>query len=437
MNKKIFIFTALFFTINAHASVSQEKYKQAFRAYKSKDYVKSFDLFSSFYLTRLSDKRVNYFLGRSAYKTQHYETALAAFERVSMLDPSNIRNQLEMARTYFKLKMFEDAESIFKSVLAIKNLPQNVRENIEFYLSRVAVAEQKSFTYIGFSASWVYDSNVNYGSSEDEYFLVPFGGYLGTSPAISDSAKEYSIDLTNIYDIGSQNGFAIVNKAMAYVKKYNEQETYNIAYYSYIPSIMYKKRSFTAELSLGLDMLTLADKEYLKSYSVTPRVEWMNTSTLKSMIHLKYQSKYFQQEAQQDSVHREVSLGLQKMLSSRSLMQVNLVGVQEMKTRKIFKSIYTNYKEYKLNLSYMNQFSSIFGMQLSTEVYNRKYEDKSTLFKNPLREDKSGSVNAGFTTNIIYGIRANIKATYAMVKSNQAVYSYKKHTFTIGLGKTF
>ena len=108
-----------------------------------------------------------------------------------------------------------------------------------------------------------------------------------------------------------------------------------------------------------------------------------------------------------------------------------------MKTREIFKSIYTNYKEYKLNLSYINQFSSMFGMQLSTEVYNRKYEDKSTLFKNPLREDKSGSVNAGFTTNIIYGIRANIKATYAMVKSNQAVYSYKKHTFTVGLSKSF
>ncbi|CAI6146612.1 MAG: hypothetical protein SPLUMA1_SPLUMAMAG1_00328 [uncultured Sulfurimonas sp.] len=70
-------------------------------------------MFSTLYFSKLSDAKLNFYLGGSAYETGHYEMALATFERVEILDSGNLRNKLEMARTFFMLKMYEDSESTF------------------------------------------------------------------------------------------------------------------------------------------------------------------------------------------------------------------------------------------------------------------------------------------------------------------------------------
>jgi tetratricopeptide (TPR) repeat protein len=139
------------------------QYSKALQAYKAKNFGTSYEIFSKLYLSRLSDAKLNFYFGRSAYETGHYEVALAAFERVEMLDPGNLRNRLEMARIYYMLKMYEDAELAFKEVLANPNIPQNVRTNIELYLSRATKAQKKSFTYATVNLDFLYDSNVNYG----------------------------------------------------------------------------------------------------------------------------------------------------------------------------------------------------------------------------------------------------------------------------------
>ncbi|NPA59926.1 MAG: hypothetical protein GXO30_05620, partial [Epsilonproteobacteria bacterium] len=125
----------------------KSQYTEAYKAYKAKNFSVSYDIFSKLYLTELSDAKLNFYLGRSAYETGHYSIALAAFERVEMLDGGNLRNKLEKARTYFMLKMYEDAENSFEEVLKNPNIPQNVRTNIEMYLSKVKGVQKKSFTY--------------------------------------------------------------------------------------------------------------------------------------------------------------------------------------------------------------------------------------------------------------------------------------------------
>lgn len=89
---------SVFTYLNADESLQRE-YKVAVQSYKAHDFSTSYKLLSKLYITRLSDANLNFYLGRSAYETGHYEMALAAFERVQMLEPSNLRNRLEMGRT--------------------------------------------------------------------------------------------------------------------------------------------------------------------------------------------------------------------------------------------------------------------------------------------------------------------------------------------------
>jgi tetratricopeptide (TPR) repeat protein len=446
--KYILLPTILAFIINLQASVLQDKYQEALLAYKAKKFEESFNLFSSIYIQRLSDKRLNFYFGRSAFETGHYETALAAFERVSILDPDNIRNTLEMARTYFMLQMFEDSERLFRSALAHSDLPLKIRNNIELYLAEITADHKQSYTYLSLSTNWVYDSNVNYGSSKDKYYNALLGIDLDTTSPISDSAKEFSVGFTNIYIINPKGGFAIRNSLTAYKKEYETEKTYDVLYLGYAPSFIYRNARYSLGLNLNFDTLTLNDVDFLHTYSISSTFGLNHSSTLSSLYSFKFQSKYFQQDAQIGVLENSTSLdtnryeliyGLQKVLSPSSQMQINLIGTKESDTRSRgnFVSIYANFEEYKLNMTYAKQFSSIFAIQLLAETYKRKYKDKSTIFTHQLREDDEQSLSIVFNTNVVYGIKANLKASYTTIDSNQEIFAYEKNTLALGLNKTF
>jgi hypothetical protein len=432
--KKIIIAMIFMLPLHILALDIEQTYLQAMNAYKTKDYQTSYELFSKLYLTKLSDTSLNFNLGVSAYETGHYEVALAAFERVEMLQPTNLRNKLEMARTYFMLKMYEDSELLFKEVLANPMIPENVRKNIELYLSKVTKVQEKSFTYVTIEMDAVYDSNVNYGSIDDTYNIG--NSAYPTADEKSDMALQLSADIVNIYDIGEANGFAIKNRISGYLKNYKEEKAYDISYIGYSPSLVYKYTKYTAEMVLGANIMSLGGESYLQTLSVMPRFEYTHTNTLVSSAYLKYQKKSFLQDAQYDldSKHYEISYGLQDILSPRSYAQVNVSAIMEKKDHG--RRIDVDYKEYALDALYANQFTPTYGAEFYAEIKNRKYDDYSTLFSST-RDDVSKSVSATLNVKILETLRLRVKALYNRVDSNQNVFSYQKYAVSAGIVKTF
>ncbi len=416
------------------SEISELEYNKAVKAYKAKDFKSSYAIFSKIYLNKLSDSKANFYFGRSAFETGNYEAALAAFERVEMLDPSNLGNKLQMARTYFMLKMYEDSELAFKEVLDNPNIPQNVRTNIELYLSKVSKVQQKSFTYATINLDWLYDSNVNYG---------PIGGDYETDsstfPASEDSDTAFQLygDIVNIYDIGAKNGFAIKNRAKIFLKDYQSLDAYDVKYFSYTPSILYKETKFLTELVLGFDILSLGNKEYLRSYSIYPRYEYSHTNTFRSISHLKYMAKNFTQQAQidLDSDHYELAYALQKILSPRSYIQSTITVLAERKVRGT--RIDVDYDEFRINLVYAKQFTAIYGTELYAEYRRRGYLDAATTNYSNKRVDNAGTAVATINAKIMRTLRLHLKGSYNRVESNQDRFTYHKYTVTAGLNKTF
>jgi len=428
MKKTIVLVFILLFNISAFASTVdvsiQQQYISAKKAYKKKNFKKSYKILSKLYLTKLSDKELNFYLGRSAYETGHYEIALAAYERVQMMDSGNVRNKLEMARTYFMLKMFEDSEALFKDILKNPNLPDNVRRNVEIYVSKVAGAQKKSFTYATINVDWMYDSNVEYGGSTTVF---------GKIPATSDQALQISADLVNLYDIGDKNGFAIRNKISFYMKDYQDMNDFDVQYLGYTPSLVYSEAKYTAEFAIGMDILTLGADDYLHTLSFMPKFEYSHSTTLRSIAYFKFMKKFFQQSAFKnlDASHYELSYGLQKILSPKSYTQVNLVALTESDDGSTPSgNDIVNYDEYKINAVYANQLTATYGAEVYAEYLGRNYDNYD-------RDDHGGTISATFNAKIIWDMRLNIKAMYNQIESNQDAFSYKKHTFTAGINKTF
>jgi len=423
----------IFTHLNADDAL-QKQYKLAIQSYKAHDFSTSYKLLSKLYITKLSDVNLNFYLGRCAYETGHYEIALAAFERVQMLEPSNLRSKLEMGRTYFMLKMYEDAQLAFKEVLQNPNIPTNVRNNIELYLSKVEKVQQKSFTHATIQADWLYDSNVNYGSLDSEY-----NTNVGTLPATSeqsDSALQVIGDITNIYDIGEKNGFAIKNKFVAYMKDYRDMDAFDMQYISYTPSLIYSYTKHFLELAVGIDDLRLGKQNYLKSTYLIPRYQYAHTTALRSIAYFKYQRKSFQRASEYDLDlnHYELSYALQKILSPRSYIQATLTGIKEKKLHGT--RIDVDYNEYRADIAYAKQFTPVYGTELSARYRKRNYADFSTLL-NSTRSDDGITVGITLNAKILQTLTLHIKDTYNRVDSNQAPFTYKKNTIMLGVIKTF
>ncbi|MCF6310247.1 MAG: tetratricopeptide repeat protein [Sulfurimonas sp.] len=435
------IFIIFLFTISICLQASQvdveqnieTNYTKGMEYYKSNDFKNSYQLFKKIYLKKLSDIKFNFCFGRSAYESGHYETALGAFERVEMQDGSNLRNKLEMARTYYMLKMYEDSQNAYLEVLANPDIPKNIRTNIELALSRVSKVQKRSFTYATVMADVIYDSNVNYGSLGDYEFG---GSNFGKIKELDSTALQIYANVTNIYDIGKKNGFAVKNSFSFYLKDYNEYNAYDIIYLTYNPSLLYKVTKYTMELVLGVDTLELDKKKYLSTASVMPKFEYNHSPTLRSITHFKYQHKKFSREAQQnlDARRLEASYGLQDILTPRSFLQGNIFIINEHKLRG--SNIYVNFNEYKINTSYANQFTSTYSFDAYAELRNRKYKDYSSGFSS-IRSDFGGTANFGLTMKLMPTLRLKLGTSFEYIESNQERFSYKKYTASAGIIKTF
>lgn len=432
--KKMLIIILLTIPLHLLAVEQKEIYIQATDAYKAKDFKTSYALFSKLYITNLSDANLNFMLGVSAYEIGNYNIALAAFERVEMLDPANLRNKLEKARTFYMLKMYENAELSFKEVLSNPLIPQNVRENIEIYLSRMIKEQQKSFTYVTLNINTIYDSNVNYAPIDDTY-NIGITRYA-TAKEKSDGAVETSVGVTNIYDIGEANGFALKNRAFVYIKRHFQRDEYDINYFSYMPSLLYKYTKYTFEMAGGVDAMTLGDKSYLQTLSLMPSFEYEHSQTLRSLTHFRYQVKEFKQESQKDlnANHYEISYGLQSILTPRSYIQANITGVKEKKKRGT--RVDVDYEEYKFDVAYANQITPTYGAELYSQIRKREYNDYSGLF-NSKRDDLAKSVGVGLSVRMFEDLLLRFNARYDRVDSNQDVFSYEKYTLSAGVVKTF
>jgi len=242
----------------------------------------------------------------------------------------------------------------------------------------------------------------------------------------------------NIYDIGNKNGFAVKNRVKVFLKDYANLEAYNVDYLAYTPSILYQETKYLLELVFGYDLLRLGSAKYLTTLSLSPRFEYSHTNRLRSITYFKYQQKDFSRIAQNDldASHYELVYSLQKILSPRSYIQTNIIGILEKKDHDSSR-VDVDYTEYRLSVNYANQFTTIYGSEFFAEYRRRDYKDASTLYFGSKRADNAGTIAANVNAKVLETLRLHLKGTYSRVESNQDRYAYQKYTLTFGINKIF
>jgi len=408
-----------------------DDYTKGLKYYKINDFENSYKFFHKIYFQKLMDQKFNFYFGKSAYETKHYEMALSAFERVEIINPNNFRVKLEIGRIYFILGMYEDSQLKFIEVLKYKNTPKNVKNNAKLYLSKIKDSIKKSSTNINIGFDLFYDSNINYGSLSDTYNIGE--NILPTPDRISDTGLQFSANVINLYDIGIKNNFLFKNKISIFTKMYNKNHLYNINYVTYNPSLIFISKQYTAEIEVGLDNLFIDNKKYMQSILFKPQLEINHSNSLKSLISLKITDKLYDEKSL-DSYQYELAYSLQEIIGTTSYLINEIVYLTQEK--KEGDRIDVNYNEYKFDITYLKQLKKNYKFNLYSEIKKRNYDRYSELFLST-RSDILTTISTGLSIELFKNLDFNIKAIYNYNNSNQKIFSYKKTTISTSIVKIF
>jgi tetratricopeptide (TPR) repeat protein len=146
-----------------------------------------------------------------------YEGAIGALERMLYYNPNLPRVKLQLGVLYFRLRSYEMARSYFNAVLALKDLPDDVRTEVEVYIAAVdrAVATNQ-FSIYG-QAGLAYQTNANAGPNSPNVLALGQNALL--SPEFQKTPDWNAFGLVSahhFYDFDDQRGDGWESDLVAY-----------------------------------------------------------------------------------------------------------------------------------------------------------------------------------------------------------------------------
>ena len=106
-----------------------------------------------------NDNEVQFLQAMLDVNAKLYSSAIHRFRGILVRDPKAVRVRLELARTFYLAKDYDNAERQFRFARA-GNLPDPVTQNIDHYVA--AIRGARRFTY-NFSVALAPDTNINVG----------------------------------------------------------------------------------------------------------------------------------------------------------------------------------------------------------------------------------------------------------------------------------
>ena len=408
-------------------------YEQAKKFYAEQSYEEAYALLSTLYLNALDNIELNFYLGRSAYEVKEYSAALAAFERVTFLDPNNLENQIELARTQYRLGLLDEAKTNFKTIRKMPDLSEGMKQTIDYYLESIAKQQQRSFLFLTARGGVLYDSNVNFGSSDATYTLPTYGTFPASSKH-SDSAHEETAGLTHLYDIGERGGVIIRNRVSVYNRSYTDETDYNMMLLSYYPSLSVSTHNTLSELVGGMNRFYLGAKSFYTGYSINPKWSYFYTPSFRQILSCKVAQKNHFEFSDLDSHAVEFSTGWEYSPNSTNTMRTDVIASRQIKERGGRSDV--SYHEYGAGFLYTYQLHPRMIFQFNANAKKRLYEDLDTYFLSH-REDTTGYGSFNIVQRLNDVVSFQGTANYTHNNSTVSIYSYDKYTLSLSVSGRF
>lgn len=404
-------------------------YSEGLYFFKIREYNFAYDLFIKAFELRSDNLLMNYYLGRSAFMIGRYEEALAAYERVLIKDPKNIRTKLEIAYLYYKIKSLNTSKVEFQLLLKNEDLPDSVRLKILKYLTLIEQKSKKDYfngTYIlGFN----YDSNINsMGRKGDFSIYVPELNTNVTVPNSGNKKDSLTISNTLLFNyLHKKNDTLLLKTSLAifrhdYLEDANKEE--DVYALSFTP--MYKYNEINFSTTLGINVIGINSKSFMKTYNISQDINKILSKNLAYTLSLKYTQKVYSPiNKNKDAKNYEIRNSFTKKSKAYGIYDYSIIYSKDQEDKNVRTDV--SFQSIRFKLNHIYKLNKLLSLNTKLMLQKKYYKDKDLNFLNTREDDK---IDLSTGLNYIYSkkIKFSILGTYSDNYSNHYPFSYDKYT---------
>jgi len=405
------------------------EYKKSKEYFQNKEYEKSYNILKKLFLKDLSNNKINYYLANSAIKIKKFGMASAAYERILINEPSNLKIRFEQAKLLY-LTGNTQASIISLKKLLSKDISNNLKKEVQTYLNYLEADKKLFFINTTFLFSLNYMDNVNDAPNQD--YILPNFTYLGPQgdDKVSDTSHIEYINVDLIKKFKSSENVIIKNNFSYLKKTFLNEKSENFEAYSYQPGILIKDSFKNYYLGLIFQKYKSGhelSKEYLDGVGLETKFYNKN-----HMIGLKAERLFYKDEDKSDKNYSSYQLLYNTFYSSGfnffSRFQKNIA----------FKSNRTDIDKivFDNNLSYTFILNDSMSLDPFFRYKMTNYEDESIAFSSR-RKDRLSESGLEFRKYLNASSFVSLRGSYLNNHSNHAEYDFKNKSISFIYLKRF
>jgi tetratricopeptide (TPR) repeat protein len=408
-------------------------YTDAKQAYAQGDFQHAYTLFESLSALFATDAELNFYVGRCALELRRYDEAMAAFDRVLILNPRHTRTHLELSRLYYEQHQLEMAR-IELDVVLNEQLPNDVRNTATAFKRKI----DGDLSPHRFSGAFVigggFDNNVNNDIGNHAFNIPSLNLPISGNPKEKDGYGFSTFVFNHSYDFGDKGGWSLENSFIAYDKLYSKSSLNNLVLFSLTSAPTWSDNELRVALPIMFDRVYIDGKGYL--YNVGAGIKNSYLIDPSSMIEGGYTFKrgYYHDEAHDVNTHLLFA-------DYRRIVGDNLFSIALQTSYAINQEVESTrtdveYNEFKYGLELSKEFSKTLRGALSYTKADARYQEIDSAFLTKRHDDidlYELSLNYALQKNIGLGLNVS----YSDHQSNHAPYDYGKTNALLSVMWTF
>lgn len=424
----------LIFSIMVSVLFAKTPYEEAISAFKNKNYKKAFEIFDKNRASYYNNTLYNYYYGLSSYMMGKYELALSAFERILFDNPNHHYAKFQLAKTYLKLYMYEDAKNEFEDLLDDPTFPNEAKPKIKQYLKIAKKYIKNSTINATVGVGVYYDSNINKTPESEKVFIPSFNTYVTSSSTKEDFYHQEFLSLKHSTDIFGRGKWSLSNDVFVLNKGYFKEKDENSLYLGYYPTLSYKTSSYVASIMTQVMKAYKGGHGYQTAYFISPSIDFLIFNDIKTTLKASYSLQRYDDinKKEYDSHTTEGSIAFSNIKIKNIYPSFKFTYGKELKRYNQRTDVSNKYGSAELSVLFPLN-SSLFARW--TNKYEMKhYIDYNRFFQNRRKDDLITSKIA-LTYQLSPTFIGELYYAYHHNNSNQSLYDYEKSSAGLAIYK--
>lgn len=349
--------------------------------FNNKNYKKALELAKAQCEIDCSDEKLNLILAKSAEKLKDTKEAIAAYDRVLIINEDNIEARFSIANLYYdngNPELMRDELNYMLNNLDLSTAQKNRINNLLKDLDNSLNAKRPYF--IGLNIGFGYDSNPLYGNNNFTDFINKEIRNFKNEKANGSMSLLFNID--GAYNFDFTNNYSAELYASFNNKKYfkNKSENYpdlNVLSLAFNPKYQLNNKAFT--LNLGYDFVMLRRAGFLHSINTGFTFEHNVNENYLYSVYYDYSKGIFAKSYDKDSNFNHHTLGINNVYAYRQNIYYFNLAYDLEKAKNSFSSN-SDFSSYNLKIGAIFPFDNKITFKPSLSYTHTKYSKEDTSY---------------------------------------------------------